>query len=333
MNCRLIKKAAIFLWILKQLTRAIENWLQVFMYLCNIKKIISAALFMKILVTGSKGQLGREMQRMLERFIPGSNTYIDIEQLDLTDPQAVEKFIAEGEYTHIVNCAAYTAVDKAEADQTDCYAVNAEAVRNLATAASKFGMKVVHISTDYVFDGHSCRPYKESDKVNPMSHYGTSKRKGEMVLLSLCPDAIIIRTAWLYSPHGNNFVKTMLRLGREQKEIRVVSDQVGTPTLASDLAEAIVTILRSRQWVPGIFHFTDEGVCSWYDFAKAIFRYGGIKNCKVVPISTEDYPTAATRPPYSVLDKTAIKKTYNIEIPHWEESLALCLAQMSAGVL
>lgn len=285
---------------------------------------------MKILITGANGQLGRELHASLERQLPGQTVYTDAEQLDITDARQVEDFISTGNFTHIVNCAAYTAVDKAESDQTMCYRINADAVCNLASVAAKCGCKVIHISTDYVFDGRAHSPYRETDKVNPLSNYGASKRKGEMVLLSLCPDAIIIRTAWLYSTTGHNFVKTMLKLGRENKEIRVVSDQVGTPTYASDLAEAIVGILRSRQWTPGIFHFTDEGVCSWYDFSKAIFRYAGIKNCKVIPINTEDYPTAAVRPPYSVLDKTTIKKTYGIEIPHWEESLALCIARLSA---
>lgn len=285
---------------------------------------------MKILITGANGQLGRELHASLERQLPGQTVYTDAEQLDITDARQVEDFISTGNFTHIVNCAAYTAVDKAESDQTMCYRINADAVCNLASVAAKCGCKVIHISTDYVFDGRAHSPYRETDKVNPLSNYGASKRKGEMVLLSLCPDAIIIRTAWLYSTTGHNFVKTMLKLGRENKEIRVVSDQVGTPTYASDLAEAIVGILRSRQWTPGIFHFTDEGVCSWYDFSKAIFRYAGIRNCKVIPINTEDYPTAAVRPPYSVLDKTTIKKTYGIEIPHWEESLALCIARLSA---
>lgn len=287
---------------------------------------------MKILVTGVNGQLGRELRKILDYAMPGQAVYTDIEDLDLTDADAVDRALDTEEYTHIVNCAAFTAVDKAEADQTICYRINADAVKNLASAASRHGVKVIHISTDYVFDGKASKPYRESDKVNPLSHYGTSKRKGEMVLLSLCPDAIIIRTAWLYSPHGSNFVKTMLRLGRQQKEVRVVSDQVGTPTNASDLAEAIVAILRSRQWVPGIFHFTDEGVCSWYDFTKAIFRAAGIKGCKVVPINTEDYPSPVTRPQYSVLDKTLIKKTYGLEIPHWEESLILAISQFPANI-
>lgn len=286
---------------------------------------------MKILVTGAAGQLGRELQNVLESEIPGKSIYTDINELDLTDAGAVNEYIRKGEFTHIVNCAAYTAVDKAEQDQTLCYRINAEAVRNIASAASMAGVKVIHISTDYVFDGQAFRPYHESDKVNPRSHYGTSKRKGEMVLLSLCPDAIIIRTAWLYSPYGHNFVKTMLNLGIRQHDIRVVSDQIGTPTYARDLAEAISVILQARQWVEGIFHFTDEGVCSWYDFTKAIFRYAGIEGCRVTPINTEDFPTAATRPPYSVLDKTAIKKTYGITIPHWEESLRLCIDRIKSG--
>ncbi len=283
---------------------------------------------MKILVTGSNGQLGNELRNVLEKAMPGVTTYTDIAELDLTDAAAVDMFLERGEYTHIVNCAAYTAVDKAESDQTLCYSINYDAVRNIAVAASKHGVKVVHISTDYVFDGTSCHPYRESDKVNPTSAYGTSKRKGEMVLLSLCPEAVILRTAWLYSPYGHNFVKTMLKLGRERAELRVVCDQIGTPTAAKDLAEMIVTVISARQWVPGIYHFSDEGACSWYDFTKSIHRIAGIDSCKVVPVTTDDYPTAAVRPAYSVLDKSLIKRTYGVEIPHWEESLAECLTRI-----
>ncbi|MCM1483191.1 MAG: dTDP-4-dehydrorhamnose reductase [Muribaculaceae bacterium] len=286
---------------------------------------------MKILVTGAAGQLGRELHDALEEGLPGVSIYTDIQELDLTDAKAVSDMIEQGDFTHIVNCAAFTAVDQAEQDQTMCYRINAEAVRNIASAASRAGVKVIHISTDYVFDGRAHRPYRESDKVNPVSHYGTSKRKGEMVLLSLCPDAVIIRTAWLYSPYGHNFVKTMLDKGIKLTELRVVSDQIGTPTYAPNLAQAILAILKARQWVEGIFHFTDEGVCSWYDFTKAIFRIAGIGGCKVTPITTEDYPTPAVRPPYSVLDKTAIKKTYGITIPHWEESLERCIARLKSG--
>ena len=268
---------------------------------------------MKILVTGCNGQLGRDLHNVLEEEMPGCTVYTDIDTLDLSDAKAVASFMERGEFSHVVNCAAFTDVERAETDQNECYRAN---------------VKVLHVSTDYVFDGKTCRPYREADRVNPMSVYGTTKRKGEMVLLSLCPDSIVIRTGWLYSPYGRNFVKTMLDLGRSRKEIRVVSDQIGTPTYSRDLASAIKTVITSNQWVPGIYHYSDEGVCSWYDFTKTIFHEAGIENCKVIPVTTEDYPTAATRPPYSVLDKNLIKRTYGITIPHWAESLRLCLDRM-----
>lgn len=283
---------------------------------------------MKILVTGCNGQLGRELRNVLESEMPGCAIYTDIEELDLTDAKAVEKFVLDNDITHIVNCAAYTNVDKAEEDKLQCASINAGAVKNLALAADQNGAKIIHISTDYVFDGHAYRPYRESDKVNPMSQYGTTKRLGETALLALSPEAVIIRTAWLYSPYGRNFVKTMLKLGKEQKRLRVVADQIGTPTYARDLAVAIHAVLTSHQWVPGIYHFTDEGVCSWYDFAKAIHRLGGVE-CEVLPIPSEDYPTPVTRPFYSVLDKQRIKSTYNVKIPHWEDSLAQCIKRIS----
>lgn len=283
---------------------------------------------MRILVTGAAGQLGNELHNVLEHKMPGVTMYTDIKDLDLTDSEAVKKFIIDNEISHVVNCAAYTAVDKAEQEPALCAKINTDAVKNIAEVAADYGVKVIHVSTDYVFDGTAHAPYKESDKVNPISTYGTTKRKGEMVLLSMSPDAVIIRTAWLYSPYGNNFVKTMIRLGSERPELGVVCDQIGTPTYALDLAEAIYTILTARQWVPGIYHFSDEGVCSWYDFTKAIHRIAGIKSCNVKPIATDDYPTLAARPPYSVLDKTRIKKTYGITIPHWEESLVDCINRL-----
>ncbi len=285
---------------------------------------------MKILVTGAAGQLGTELRNVLEQKIPGLTLYTDIRELDLTDADAVHRFIIDNEISHVVNCAAYTAVDKAEQEPALCAKINTDAIKNIATVASDYGVKVIHISTDYVFDGTNHTPYRESDKVNPISTYGSTKRKGEMVLLSMSPDAVILRTAWLYSPYGKNFVKTMLKLGSERSELGVVSDQIGTPTYAKDLANAIYTILTARQWVPGIYHFSDEGVCSWYDFTKSIMRIAGITNCQVNPISTADYPTAATRPPYSVLDKTRIKKTYGITIPHWEESLVECISRINS---
>ncbi len=283
---------------------------------------------MKILVTGCKGQLGRELHDVLEERQPGITTYIDIDELDLTDRTAVEAYLRAGEFSHVVNCAAYTAVDRAEEENLLCAAVNTDAVTNLARVADELGFKVLHISTDYVFDGHNYRPYTESDKVNPLSQYGTSKRKGETALLGLAPDSVIIRTGWLYSPHGKNFVKTILRLSAEQPAIRVVCDQVGTPTYARDLAEAVATVLFAPQWVPGIFNFSNEGVASWYDFAVAIQRYRGITGCPVHPCLTVDYPTPAKRPTYAVLDKSRFKVTYGVEIPHWEEALARCLARL-----
>ncbi len=283
---------------------------------------------MRILVTGANGQLGRELRTVLDRDFPGQAIYTDIEELDLTDEPAVKRFVEANDISHIVNCAAYTAVDRAEEDKALCYKINVEAVRNIANAAFETGAKVVHISTDYVFDGRAYRPYNEADKVNPVSQYGTTKRQGETALIALAPDSIIIRTAWLYSPHGKNFVKTMLRLGAEQNEIRVVADQIGSPTYAGDLAEAVGKVLQSHQWVPGIYHFTNSGVASWYDFTQAILHLAGIKSCAVKPIPTEDYPTAATRPFYSVLNTSKIRATYNVETPYWVDSLAKCIERI-----
>lgn len=284
---------------------------------------------MKILVTGSNGQLGNELRPLLETAFPGMVLFTDIEELDLTDSKAVEVFVLNNDITHIINCAAYTAVDKAEEEKMLCAHINTDAVKNIATAADANGAKVIHISTDYVFDGTNHRPYRESDKVNPISQYGTTKRKGETALLALSPEAIIIRTAWLYSSYGNNFLKTILRKSATNSELKVVSDQIGTPTYAKDLAKAIITILKSHQWVPGIYHFTDEGAASWYDFAKAIVRLAGRKT-EIRPIPTEDYPTAAQRPSYSLLDKSRIKATYGVQIPHWEDSLEECMAIMKS---
>lgn len=281
---------------------------------------------MKILVTGCYGQLGNELKTVLEEKIPGVTTYTDVDTLDLTDSEAVSSYIAELKPSHIINCAAYTAVDKAESNPELCRRINADAIKNIGKAAVANGAKVVHVSTDYVFDGTAHTPYPETSPTNPIGVYGRTKREGEQALLSVCDDAVIIRTAWLYSPYGNNFVKTMMRLGRERQSINVVADQIGSPTYARDLASAIAAIIFHDEWKPGIYHFTDEGVASWYDFTKAIHRLAGINNCKVNPIPTSEYPTAASRPAYSVLDKTKIKKSFGIEIPHWEESLLKCIS-------
>ena len=271
------------------------------------------------LVTGANGQLGTALQTMLQ----DQAEYIDREDLDLTDEAAVKAFLQNKDYEYIINCAAYTAVDKAEADEENTRKVNALAPLYLA----KYGKKIVHISTDYVFDGNNCKPYNEEDETHPLSVYGKTKREGELNVLANADTAIIIRTAWLYSPHGGNFVKTMRKLGAERESLNVVFDQVGSPTNAYDLAEAIVKALpQIKSGEKEIYHFTDEGVCSWYDFAREIMEQSKL-NCKVRPIESKDYPTPAHRPHYSVLNKTKIKTRFNIEIPHWKEGLIKCLQQ------
>lgn len=286
---------------------------------------------MKILVTGSRGQLGRELKLVLEQRAPGITVYVDRDELDLTDRDAVENFLAHSDFTHVINCAAYTAVDRAEEEKLECAAVNIDAVANIARMADDLGLKIIHLSTDYVFDGQSCRPYTEGNKVSPVSQYGTTKRKGETVLLGLAPESVIIRTGWLYSPFGRNFVKTILNKAAQQPVLKVVNDQIGTPTYAADLAQAIATIVFNQQWVPGILNFSDEGVASWYDFAVAILRNAGINSCTVEPVCSADYPTAATRPFYSVLDKSKFKAIYGVSIPHWETSLVKCLERIQKG--
>lgn len=284
---------------------------------------------MHILVTGANGQLGRELRLVLEQRVPGVTDYIDREDLDLTDAAATEAFVRKGDYSHIVNCAAYTAVDRAEEEKSLCTAVNTDAVRTLAAVAADTGAHMLHISTDYVFDGRSFRAYTESDKPAPQSHYGATKRMSETQLLGLCPDAIIVRTGWLYSPHGHNFVKTILSHCKPGERLRVVDDQIGTPTYAADLAAMIADMLLSSQWIPGTYHYSNEGVASWYDFAVAIVKQAGYADVvKVLPIPTSDYPTAAERPMFSVLSKAKIKATYNVTIPHWTTALAHCLERM-----
>ena len=285
---------------------------------------------MKILITGSKGQLGQEFQNILETRHPDITTYVDRDELDITDSEATERFLRQGDFTHVVNCAAYTAVDRAEEEKLECAAVNIDGIANIARLADELGYKIVHISTDYVFDGQSYRPYIESDKVNPTSQYGSTKRKGETALLALAPSSIIIRTSWLYSQYGHNFVKTILNKAQNEKSLRVVSDQIGTPTYAADLAEAIETILFAQQWMPGILNYSNEGACSWYDFAVAITRIAGI-DCKITPVNSDKYPTVAQRPFYSVLDKSRIKATYSITIPHWQESLKRCIERINTN--
>ncbi len=282
---------------------------------------------MNILVTGCNGQLGNEIQ-LLEREYPQHQWYnTDVQELDITDVNAIRQFVLEHQIDGIINCAAYTAVDKAEEQEELCTKLNAEAPAYLASAVGSRGGWMIQISTDYVFDGTSHVPYVEDDDTCPNSVYGRTKLVGELNVQKLCEKSMIIRTAWLYSTFGNNFVKTMIRLGKERSELGVIFDQIGTPTYAHDLAHVIMTVVR-KGIVPGVYHFTNEGVISWYDFAKAIHRIAGIKTCHVRPLHTAEYPTPARRPHYSVLDKTKIKKVYGIEIPYWEESLKDCLEKI-----
>ncbi len=281
-----------------------------------------------ILITGVNGQLGHEMRKVLDGDIFVNAIYTDVEELDITNAQAIEECVMSNKVDYIVNCAAFTAVDAAESNVELCTKLNVEAPTLLAQAAHRHGAKLIHISTDYVFDGTNCRPYREDDPVCPTSVYGSTKADGERHILEIAPESIVIRTAWLYSPHGKNFVKTMIELGRSRETLRVVCDQIGTPTYALDLASVIKTFIDSEQWHPGIYHFSNEGAISWYDFTMAIHRLAGITSCYVLPCTTNDYPTPATRPHYSVLDKSKIKATLGIEIPHWAESLEQCIHSM-----
>ena len=282
-----------------------------------------------ILITGCNGQLGNEMQ--LQAKLPENAAYTyfftDVEELDITDERAVNAFADEHSIDCIVNCAAYTNVDKAESNEELCHLLNSVAPGYLAKAMARRHGHIIQISTDYVFDGTSHVPYIETDAVCPCSVYGKTKLDGETAVLTATSDAVIIRTAWLYSRFGGNFVKTMMRLGKERDALNVVFDQIGTPTYARDLAGAISAVIR-HGIVPGIYHYSNEGVTSWYDFTLAIHRLAGIASCKVKPIHTSEYPTPATRPHYSVLDKTKIKATYGIEINHWEDSLAQCVGEL-----
>ena len=281
-----------------------------------------------ILVTGSNGQLGNEMRQISKSYSQFNYIYTDIEELDICNKTNLDDFVRLNKVDFIVNCAAYTAVDKAENDTELCYKINFEAVKNIAEIASKHQIKVVHISTDYVFDGTNYIPYTEEDQVCPYTVYGKSKLAGEQTLIENCKDAIIIRTSWLYSSFGNNFVKTMIKLGKERDSLNVIFDQIGTPTYAADLADTIMKILIHENFTAGIYHFSNEGVCSWYDFTKSIHRISGI-NCNVKPIESKEYPTPTPRPHFSVLNKAKIKSIYGLTIPHWEESLEKCLKLMN----
>ena len=276
----------------------------------------------KILVTGASGQLGSEIRHLSGAYSQYECVYTDSVELDITDTAAVQKSAKENSYYAIINCAAYTAVDKAETDKEKAYLINATGAANLASAAAATGANFVHISTDFIFDGTHSQPIVEDDKPNPLSVYGASKLNGEIQVLKANPDTLLIRTSWVYSSYGANFVKTILRLCRERESLNVIYDQVGTPTYARDLAQFILSTLDTavEQKISGVFHYSNEGVASWYDFAIAIRDLAGLKT-KISPIETSQYPTPATRPRYSVLNKAKIKKTFGIDIPYWSESL------------
>lgn len=279
----------------------------------------------KVLVTGANGQLGSELRKISGLFSEMEIAFTDVAELDITDPWKVADFLAVFKPQFLVNCAAYTAVDKAETDIETATRLNATAVGILAEQSAEIACKMIHVSTDYVFNGKGPHPYKEDDLVNPQSVYGKTKLDGEVLCQKYNPESLIIRTSWLYSAFGNNFVKTMVRLGNERTELGVIVDQIGSPTNGADLARAILTIISSvasgeREFEKGIFHYSNEGVASWYDFTKAIFDIAKI-DCIVKPIASEDYPSTVQRPPYSVMNKTKIKQVYGLQIPYWRDSL------------
>ena len=282
-----------------------------------------------VLVTGGDGQLGSALRALTGRMnLPFRFYFTDAGELNITDRSQIESFVEGQQIRYILNFAAYTAVDKAETDREKAYAINAAGVENIAQVAKQLGVKVIHLSTDFVFDGATTVPYNEESEPHPLSVYGETKLKGEQLLQAAGGEWLILRTSWLYSEYGSNFVKTMLRLMRERELLTVVDDQRGSPTYATDLAEMMIHILQQSEangWKNGLFHFSNRGETSWYGFADAIRRMAGIENCKLVPVTTEEYPTAARRPPYSVMDLTKISDSFRVEIPTWEEALQRCI--------
>lgn len=279
---------------------------------------------MNILVTGANGQLGNSVRKISVNYPQHKFIFTDMPEVDITDLQLLENLVKDEKIGAIINCAAFTAVDKAESCEDLAAKINVDGPKNLAIAAKSVGAKLIHISTDYVFDGHSSLPLKETDSTQPIGVYGKTKRQGEIEVEKSGCDAVIIRTAWLYSEYGNNFVKTMIRLGKERDSLNVVYDQIGTPTYATDLALAIMVLLEKGIKGFDIYHFSNEGVISWFDFTKAIFEIAGLKT-KVNAIESFEYPTAAERPAYSVLNKRKIKEA-GVAVPYWKESLKYCIS-------
>lgn len=287
---------------------------------------------LNILVTGADGQLGREMQR-LGAVSPNNYLFTDVAQLDITDREAVDDALRRSQADIVVNCAAYTNVERAEEDEAAADRLNRLGVEHLARAAAATGATLFHISTDYVFGGDACLPYTEESPTAPLGAYGRTKLAGEQAVAASGCKALVFRTAWLYSEYGNNFLKTMLRLTGEREQINVVFDQIGTPTYAGDLAMVLFSIIEGGLYAgnEGIYHFTDEGVCSWYDFAVEIASAAGHDACRIAPCRTTEFPTKARRPAYSVLDKSRIKRTFGVDIPHWRESMRYCLQRILAA--
>ncbi|MBK6936973.1 MAG: dTDP-4-dehydrorhamnose reductase [Chitinophagaceae bacterium] len=282
----------------------------------------------KIIVVGANGQLGSEINVLSPLYPQYEFVFLSEANLSILDFDAVRSVFKVTKPDYLINCAAYTAVDKAEADREIALKVNAEAVSYIAVLCEEYKTGFIHISTDYVFDGNASVPYKPDDITNPQSVYGDTKLAGERLAFRNNPSTILIRTAWVYSEFGHNFVKTMIRLMKEREEIKVVNDQVGTPTYAADLADAIMKIISSEKWVPGIYHFSNAGIISWYDFALAIKEETG-SNCRVLPVPTSQYPTSAKRPAFSVLDTSKISVTYSLQITNWRGSLLKCLKRLT----
>lgn len=284
-----------------------------------------------ILVVGASGQLGSEIQ-FLSHNSSHRFTFADYNVVDITDMVSVKGLFDEKNFDYCINCAAYTAVDKAEAEEEMAFSVNVKGAENLAKACKENNTILIHISTDFVFDGEKNTPYLESDKTNPVSVYGLTKLDGEKAVLEVCPQSIVIRTAWLYSSFGNNFVKTMLKLAETREELGIISDQIGTPTYARDLANAILQIVDSGKDIYGVYHYSNEGVASWYDFAQGIFELSRAR-IKVNALRTEQYPTPAKRPVFSVMSKQKIKTDYEVEVPYWRDSLKKCLLEDWEGII
>ncbi len=282
---------------------------------------------MRILVTGSQGQLGRCIQDVARNNPKEEFVFTDYQELDITQAEKVTDFFANGTFDYCINCAAYTAVDKAENEPEQAFKINAEGPKNLAEACQFFGCRLIHISTDFVFDGTKTNPYTEEDIPNPLNVYGKSKLQGECYVKEKMKDYFIIRTSWVYSEYGSNFLKTMLRLGKERKELKVVNDQLGSPTYAADLAAFIVFLIKNKRKEYGMYHYSNQGSISWYDFAKTILKLKS-SSCEVLPVSTAEYPTVAVRPCYSVMDNTKVKNIFKVDITEWKAGLTRCLAKV-----